>query len=161
MPRFPERASALERRVDPETAESQASVRPRAEVPNHHEPASADSAAAAAAAAPPAPDLYLGGLIDISEPAAVVSAGATPLDAGLGALDLLSQLDTQAVVPAMDNPLAGLEDFSSGVGRALVTVLPVQPTQDINRLFRKLLTCDSGTPRLCTARAARAACCRR
>jgi hypothetical protein len=90
-----------------------------------------------------------------------VSAGATPLDAGLGALDLLSQLDTQAVVPAMDNPLAGLEDFSSGVGRALVTVLPVQPTQGINRLFRKLLTCDSGMLRLCTARAARAACCRR
>jgi hypothetical protein len=138
MPRFPERASALERRIDPDAAESHSSVRPRTEL-------AAQQTEAALPEPVPAPAHFAhseGGLIDV-EPAAVevAQSAAATRPTGFDALDLLNELAVQAAPPP-DNTLAGLEDFSSG--RPVASVVPVVPTQDTQQLFRKLCAADSG-----------------
>jgi hypothetical protein len=138
MPRFPERASALERRVDPDAAESHSSVRPRAELA----PQQTEAASFEPVQAPSHVVHSEGGLIDV-EPAVVEVAQSTAATraTGFDALDLLNELAGQASTPP-DNTLAGLEDFSSG--RPVVSVVPVVPTQDTQQLFRKLCASDSG-----------------
>ena len=138
MPRFPERASALERRVDPDAAgEAHSSGRARAEVGGVAQP---DPISAGSTHTPA--EQHVGGLIDVSSPAAAVAPHAHA-DASL---DLLGEL-VQAAAPAPD-PLAGLEDFSSGLGgggpATSTPHAPVQPTQDTQLLFRKLCASDSG-----------------
>jgi hypothetical protein len=137
MPRFPERASALERRIDPEAVDAHASVRVRPD----------SSAQLATSEQQPAPlpvhapaELDLGGLIDVSEP---VYAPAAHGDAGLAGLDLLGELSGTAPAPVPD-PLAALDDFSSAFGSATAAVVQVQPTQDVQQLLRKLYTSDGG-----------------
>ena len=137
MPKFPERASALERRVEPDSSEP---VATRARV---------DATGAAA----PQPELFssvavhapaehnFGGLIDVSEPA--VAAAAPPThSSGHNALDLLSQLDVQVPASAALDPLAGLEQFGSSAPPQ--SSFAVQPVQETSALLRKLYFTDSG-----------------
>ena len=137
MPKFPERMSALERRVEPDSSEPVAS---RARV----------DAAGAAAPQPElsssvtvhAPAEHNFGLIDISEPAALAVAPGPAHGSAHNALDLLSQLDVQEPATAAADPLAGLEQFGSSAPPQ--SSFSVQPVQDTGALLRKLYFADSG-----------------
>jgi hypothetical protein len=132
MPKFPERASALERRVEPDAADAPGRARADAA---QQEPA---SIVTVHAPAPPAEPSF-GGLIDIGEPASAAPAAHAST---LNALDLLSQLEVQAPAPASVDQLAGLEQFGSA--QAAPTAFAVQPVQDTAALLRKLYFADSG-----------------
>ena len=135
MPKFPERASALERRVEPDASEAVAS---RARVDATSASAPQPELSSSLAVHAPAEHNF-GGLIDITEPA--VAASGPSHGSGHNALDLLSQLDVQAPAPAAFDPLAGLEQFGSAAPQSSFAV---QPVQDTSALLRKLYFADSG-----------------
>lgn len=146
MPRFPERASALERRIEPDTSEPQPSVRARVE--HATQPTSASSAPIVSQGEAGS-RMGGGGLIDVDEPSVFGAGGgaAAAARSAAGPVDILSQLEQlgsneQPAAPPSD-PLAALEAFSGG-SRAAPEQVSVQPTQDTAKLLRKLLLADSG-----------------
>jgi AP-2 complex subunit alpha len=130
MPKFPERASALERRVaggDQEVPESQQDLsRPSMPEVLAPQPAALQS------------------LVDLGE--VYASTAPAPRPAPMNALDLLSQLEEPRAQPAADL-LGGLDDFLGGgkvVPAAPATATPVLPLQDPQAWLNKLVTADSG-----------------
>ena len=138
MPKFPERASALERRIEPDASEVLASrARQDAAIASTPQPELSSSVAVHAPA-----EHNFGGLIDIMEPAPASMAPGPAHGSGNNALDLLSQLDVQAPTPAAVDPLAGLEQFGSAAPSQ--SSFAVQPVLDTSALLRKLYFTDSG-----------------
>ncbi len=138
MPKFPERVSALERRVaggEQDAPESAAPSRAMPEMP-----------------APPPPPIMPAtpqGLIDLGMESVSVAAAPAAGLAAVNALDLLSQLEEpSARAPPPSDPLAGLDAFVGSEQLASrVTqpaAAPVLPLQDPHTWLHKLTTSDSG-----------------